>query len=104
MLSVVIPLLNEDTSLPEMHAEVVAAAERFGFDVEIIFVDDGSTDGSWETITALSKTDPRVRGIRLRTNFGKAAALTAGFRAARGEPILTMDADLQDDPPKRPNC
>jgi glycosyltransferase involved in cell wall biosynthesis len=102
MLSVVIPLLDENASLAELHAEIVAAAERSQLEVEIIFVDDGSTDGSWETITGLSGKDDRVRGVRLRTNFGKAAALTAGFKAARGELVLTMDADLQDDPAEIP--
>src|SRR5438094_6036083 len=102
MLSVVIPLLDENPSLAQLRAEIAAAAERERLDVEVIFVDDGSTDGSWDTIVALSRQDGRVRGVRLRTNFGKAAALTAGFKAARGELILTLDADLQDDPAEIP--
>ncbi|HEY1380989.1 MAG TPA: glycosyltransferase family 2 protein [Gemmataceae bacterium] len=102
MLSIVIPLLNENPSLAELHAEIAAAAERSHVEVEMIFVDDGSTDGSWDTIAGLGRQDGRVRGIRLRTNFGKAAALTAGFKAARGELVMTLDADLQDDPAEIP--
>ncbi len=72
------------------------------YELEMIFVDDGSTDGSWEVIQRLAAEDPRVRGIRFRRNFGKAAALSAGFRAARGELVMTLDADLQDDPREIP--
>ncbi len=97
MLSIVIPLLNENSSLDQLHAEIVGVVKQLNLDAEIIFVDDGSRDGSWDTIVGLSRADRRVRGVRLRTNFGKAAALTAGFKAARGELILTLDADLQDD-------
>jgi glycosyltransferase involved in cell wall biosynthesis len=101
-LSVVIPLMNENANLAELHTEIAATADRAGLDLEIIFVDDGSTDCSWTTIIELSRRDPRVRGIRLRRNFGKAAALSAGFKAARGELVLTLDADLQDDPAEIP--
>jgi glycosyltransferase involved in cell wall biosynthesis len=102
LLSVVIPLLNENPSLAQLHAEIAGVTKQLNLDAEIIFVDDGSTDGSWDTIVGLGRSDRRVRGIRLRTNFGKAAALTAGFKAARGELVLTMDADLQDDPAEIP--
>jgi glycosyltransferase involved in cell wall biosynthesis len=102
MLSAVIPLFNEAESLTTLHAELIAVAEAEGYDLEIIFVDDGSTDGSWAEVRRLSKADRRVRGIRFRRNFGKAAALSAGFRAARGEFIVTLDADLQDDPREIP--
>lgn len=102
MLSVVIPLLNEADSLATLHAELAAVADGEGHDLEIIFVDDGSTDGSWAEVRRLIKLDRRVRGIRFRRNFGKAAALSAGFRAARGELIVTLDADLQDDPREIP--
>lgn len=98
MLSIVIPLYNENPSLEELHAEISGAAENGRVDVEMIFVDDGSSDGGWETIQKLGRKDRRVRGMRFRRNFGKAAALTAGFKAARGELVMTMDADLQDDP------
>ncbi|HEY2909325.1 MAG TPA: glycosyltransferase family 2 protein [Gemmataceae bacterium] len=102
LVSLVIPVLNECESLEALHAEIaeVAAANRLR--VEVIFVDDGSSDGSWKVIEKLSAADPRVRGIRFRRNFGKAAALAAGFKAASGTSILTLDADLQDDPHEIP--
>jgi glycosyltransferase involved in cell wall biosynthesis len=102
MLSAVIPVLNEVESLAALHAELANVATGHGYDLEIIFVDDGSTDGSWERIEQLAAADPRVRGIRFRRNFGKAAALSAGFEAARGECVITLDADLQDDPREIP--
>jgi glycosyltransferase involved in cell wall biosynthesis len=102
MLSAVIPLFNEAESLAMLYAELVAVAKAEEYDIEIIFVDDGSTDGSWAEVRRLVKADRRVRGIRFRRNFGKAAALSAGFRAARGELIVTLDADLQDDPREIP--
>lgn len=102
MISIVIPVLNEAESLPQLHREIDETARSHGLDVEIIFVNDGSTDRSWDTIRDLAANDSRVRGIRFRRNFGKAAALSAGFVAARGNPILTLDADLQDDPKEIP--
>ena len=102
LVSLVIPLLNEQESLNPLHAEIVGVARSGGIRVELVFVDDGSTDGSWSVITALAATDPRVRGVRFRRNFGKAAALAAGFKAARGGWIVTLDADLQDDPHEIP--
>lgn len=101
-LSLVIPVLNEVDSLLELHSQISRAAIDHSLDVDIIFVDDGSRDGSWATIQRLCQTDPRVQGIRFRRNFGKAAALTAGLRAATGDLIMTMDADLQDDPAEIP--
>ena len=102
MISLVIPVYNERESLAKLHAELsdVAATERLS--VEFIFVDDGSTDGSWEAIRALAAVDSRVGAVRFRRNFGKAAALRAGFDAARGQFIATLDADLQDDPRELP--
>src|SRR5262245_47852459 len=102
MLSAVIPVLNEVDSLATLHAELSETAKQHGYDLEVIFVDDGSTDGSWEKIEELAAAHPWVRGIRFRRNFGKAAALSAGFEAAHGEVVLTLDADLQDDPREIP--
>jgi dolichol-phosphate mannosyltransferase len=102
VISVVIPVFNERDSLLPLHAEVAAVAGRAGLDLEVLFVDDGSSDGSWEIIAELAGRHPSVHGVRFRRNFGKAAALSAGFRAARGDVILTLDADLQDDPAEVP--
>jgi glycosyltransferase involved in cell wall biosynthesis len=102
VISVVIPVLNEADSLRELHREIQQVARVGELDVEIVFVDDGSTDGSWPIIRELAEGDGQVSGVRFRRNFGKAPALSAGFRAARGEIILTLDADLQDDPAEIP--
>jgi glycosyltransferase involved in cell wall biosynthesis len=102
VISLVIPAYNEKDSLRTLHAEIVDAAQRADQQVEVIFVDDGSRDGSWELIRELAAKNANVHGIRFRRNFGKAAALSAGFRAAKGELILTLDADLQDDPAEIP--
>jgi glycosyltransferase involved in cell wall biosynthesis len=102
MLSAVIPVLNEAESLAVLHGELTGVAREHGYDLEVIFVDDGSRDDSWERIEQLAATDPSVRGIRFRRNFGKAAALSAGFEAARGDVVVTLDADLQDDPREIP--
>jgi glycosyltransferase involved in cell wall biosynthesis len=101
-LSAVIPVFCEAESLPALHAELAEAARSQGHELAIIFVDDGSTDESWAVIERLAGEDPRVRGIRFRRNFGKAAALSAGFEEARGEFVFTLDADLQDDPREIP--
>jgi dolichol-phosphate mannosyltransferase len=102
MLSIVIPVYNEEESLVELHREICEVAEKNGYEVEIVFVDDGSRDRSWAVIGELSAADKRVNGIQFRRNFGKAAALNAGFEAAKGEIVMTMDADLQDDPHEIP--
>lgn len=102
MLSIVIPVFNEEPSLELLYAEIREVADAGRYAVEVIFVDDGSDDGSWDRIRSLAEADGRVRGIRFRRNFGKAAALSAGFADARGELVLTMDADLQDDPHEIP--
>jgi dolichol-phosphate mannosyltransferase len=102
ILSCVIPVYNEAQSLETLHAELSRVAADQGYDLDVVFVDDGSNDNSWRVIQQLSVQDPRVRGLRFRRNFGKAAALSAGFRAARGELVMTLDADLQDDPQEFP--
>ena len=103
MLSIVIPVLNEEESLLELHRQIIETCLSNAINVELIFVDDGSTDRSWQIISELSESDPRVFGIRFRRNFGKAAALTAGMNAVSGDAIMMMDADLQDDPAEIPN-
>lgn len=102
MLSVVIPVLDESESLEALHAELSDVARDNNYELEYVFIDDGSTDESWAKIEELASRDSRVRGIRFRRNFGKAAALSAGFAAARGELVVTLDADLQDDPREIP--
>jgi dolichol-phosphate mannosyltransferase len=103
MISIVIPVFNERDSLAILHDEIVRSAGAAGLDCEILFIDDGSNDGSWDVITQLANQNLNVRGVRFRRNFGKAAALAAGFTTARGDMILTLDADLQDDPAEIPN-
>ena len=102
MLSIVIPVYNEQDTLRTLRDEIDAVAQEHGYELDILFVDDGSSDDSWQQISELAADDGRVRGIRFRRNFGKAAALNAGFEAARGELVFTMDADLQDDPKEIP--
>ncbi|WP_291869217.1 glycosyltransferase family 2 protein [Maribacter sp.] len=101
-LSIIIPLLNEEESLKELHDWIVTVMQSNHFLYEILFVDDGSTDKSWNIITNLSNTNPNVKGIRFFKNYGKSQALHAGFKTANGEVIITMDADLQDSPEEIP--
>jgi glycosyltransferase involved in cell wall biosynthesis len=101
-ISLVIPLLNEAESLPELHAWIKRVADTNSLSYEIIFVDDGSTDDSWKIIENLQKEDQFVRGIKFRRNYGKSAALNVGFAASNGEVVITMDADLQDSPDEIP--
>ena len=101
-LTIIVPFLNEAESLPELHSWIVSVMEKEGYDYEIILVDDGSTDSSWEVARELSSKNPRVRGISFRRNYGKSAALYEGFAAAEGEIVVTMDADLQDSPEEIP--
>ncbi|OQY28893.1 MAG: glycosyltransferase [Candidatus Cloacimonetes bacterium 4572_55] len=102
-VSVVIPLYNEEGSLAELHKQIVQALKPRGYRYEVLFIDDGSQDDSFEVIHGLSKIDPNVRAIRLRTNCGKSDALSVGFSLVRGEYVITMDADLQDDPDEIPS-
>jgi glycosyltransferase involved in cell wall biosynthesis len=102
-LSVVIPLLDEEESIGPLRSSLIAVLDALGKEYEIIFVDDGSEDGTFGTLKSLHEQDPEhIRVIQFRRNFGKTAALTAGFRQARGEVVITMDADLQDDPQEIP--
>ena len=102
MISVIIPVFDEVGTLEELHRELGEVATAHRYELQIVLVDDGSGDGSWQVIEQLAARDPRVLGIRFRRNFGKAAALSAGFDAAAGETIVTMDADLQDSPAEIP--
>ncbi|MFT3885195.1 MAG: glycosyltransferase family 2 protein [Flavobacteriales bacterium] len=101
-LSVVIPLLNERESLPELTARLHQVIGGMGLSYEVLLVDDGSRDGSWEEVERLHAQDGRVKGIRLGRNYGKSPALNEGFLASSGEVVITMDADLQDDPAELP--
>ncbi|MAU16368.1 MAG: glycosyltransferase [Muricauda sp.] len=101
-ISIVIPLLNEQESLKELHDWIVQVMQSNHFSYEIIFIDDGSTDDSWKTISELSKVNENIKGIRFLKNFGKSQALHAGFKAAKGDVVITMDADLQDNPEEIP--
>ena len=101
-LSIVIPLLNEQESLPELHQWIAKVMHANSFSYEILFIDDGSTDNSWQTIEQLSQKDENVKGIRFLRNYGKSQALHAGFAQAKGDVIITMDADLQDSPDEIP--
>jgi glycosyltransferase involved in cell wall biosynthesis len=101
-LSVIVPAMNEAGNVADLHAAILTALDPLGVSFEIVFIDDGSTDGTWEAMTALVAVDPRVVALRHRRNFGKARGLATGFSIATGDVILTMDADLQDDPAEIP--
>jgi len=101
-LSILIPLLNEEESLKELYSWIIKVMQSNNYSYEIIFVDDGSTDDSWNIIETFSNENPNVKGIRFMKNFGKSQALHAGFAKAKGDVIITMDADLQDSPDEIP--
>lgn len=101
-ISVVIPLYNEAESLPELAAWIDRVARGNGLAYEVVMVDDGSDDGSWETIEGLKRRYPAIRAVGFARNYGKSAALYCGFAEARGEVVITMDADLQDSPDEIP--
>ena len=101
-ISVVVPLYNEEESLPELSAWIERVMVANNFTYEIIMVDDGSNDKSWKVIEQLSAKDDHVRGIKFRRNYGKSAALHCGFEDAQGDVVITMDADLQDSPDEIP--
>ncbi len=102
MISVVVPVHDEEQTIALLHDELRSALDPLGTAWETVFVDDGSTDGSWAALTRLHASTSNVRVVRLRRNFGKAAALSAGFAQARGEVVVTIDGDLQDDPAEIP--
>ncbi len=102
-LSVVVPVFNEEESLRALYGEIDEVVRSLDANLELIFIDDGSTDASWSIVAELAQKDPRVRGIRFRRNFGKAAALDVGLHAATKPIVMTMDADLQDDPHEIPD-
>lgn len=101
-LSIVIPLYNEKESLAELTGRIVKVMLQNNFSYEILYIDDGSKDDSWDEIETLSRNNPLVKGIRFRRNYGKSAALNTGFEASKGEVVITMDADLQDNPEELP--
>jgi glycosyltransferase involved in cell wall biosynthesis len=101
-ISVIVPAFNECESLPELSAWIARVMQEHGYSYEVVFVDDGSTDATWETVRQLSAADDRIHGIRFRRNYGKSAALYCGFERAQGEVVFTMDADLQDSPDEIP--
>lgn len=101
-LTVLIPLYNEYESLPELHDWIVRVMTEHNYSYEVLFVDDGSTDDSWTVIEQLAGINPNVRGVRFNRNYGKTAGLQTGFQAARGQVVVTMDADLQDSPDEIP--
>lgn len=101
-ISIVVPLYNEEESLPELHAWIVRVMQAKNFSYEVIFVDDGSKDRSWKVVEELKTKDDNVKGIKFQRNYGKSAALQKGFEAACGEVVITMDADLQDSPDEIP--
>ncbi len=102
-ITCVIPVYNEVESLPELHRQIISVCEANNYQYEIVFVDDGSNDSSWDCLLNLQKQDTNIKGIRFRRNFGKAAALNAGFKEATGSIVFTLDADLQDDPEEIPH-
>lgn len=101
-ISVIIPLLNEDESLPELAEWIARVMKEHSYSYEVIFIDDGSTDNSWKVIESLSAQNANIKGIKFRRNYGKSAALNVGFFDAKGDVVITMDADLQDSPDEIP--
>ncbi len=101
-ISVVVPLFNEEESLPELAAWIKRVMEENNFSYEIMMIDDGSRDNSWEVVRKLQKENPLIKGIKFRRNYGKSAALYCGFEAVQGDVVITMDADLQDSPDEIP--
>ncbi|TAG13094.1 MAG: glycosyltransferase [Sphingobacteriia bacterium] len=101
-ISIVIPLLNEEESLPELCNWIHSVVAQHGFSYEVLLIDDGSTDNSWNTIQSIAANNSHIKGIKFQRNYGKSAALNEGFKAAQGDVIITMDADMQDSPDEIP--
>jgi len=101
-ISVVIPVYNEEESIPELTEWIIRVMQANGYSFEILYVDDGSKDSSWNIIEQQSKKNTSVKGIRMRRNYGKSAALHEGFSASKGDVVITMDSDLQDSPDEIP--
>src|SRR4051794_7653247 len=101
-ISIIIPLFNEEESLPELSEWIVRVVTENNFSYEVIMVDDGSTDDSWNEIQKIACKNPHFKGIKLQRNYGKSAALNEGFKAAKGDVVITMDADMQDSPDEIP--
>src|SRR5471030_422545 len=101
-VSIVIPLINEDESLPELCSWIESVVTQHHLSYEVILVDDGSTDNSWDFIEKKSRENGHFKGIKFQRNYGKSAALNEGFKAAKGDVIITMDADMQDSPDEIP--
>ena len=101
-ISIVVPVFNEEESIPELVAWIERVLSTNGFSFEIIMVDDGSSDKSWAVIENLSFSKPFIKGIKFRRNYGKSAALHSGFETAKGDVVITMDADMQDSPDEVP--
>ena len=102
-VSIVVPLYNEEESLPELCAWITSVVVENGFTYEIVLIDDGSTDRSWEVIESISENNAHIKGIKFQRNYGKSAALNEGFKVVTGEVVITMDADLQDSPDEIPS-
>lgn len=101
-IAVIVPLLDEEESLPELESWIARVMQEHDFSYELLFIDDGSTDNSWNVIRELSEKNPHIRAIRFRRNYGKSAALDAGFKLSEADVVITMDADLQDSPDEIP--
>jgi glycosyltransferase involved in cell wall biosynthesis len=101
-LSIVVPLYNEEESLPELCSWIKSVVDQHGYTYEVLLIDDGSRDDSWEVIQTIAASNPNIKGIKFQRNYGKSAALNEGFKAAQGDVVITMDADMQDSPDEIP--
>ncbi len=102
-LSIVVPLYNEEESLPELCSWIKSVVDQHGYTYEVLLIDDGSRDDSWKVIQTIASSNPNIKGIKFQRNYGKSAALNEGFKAAQGDVVITMDADMQDSPDEIPS-